>query len=104
MQYRCAVLLMIFSKNSTTARKKVPGVGGQSLPDPFIIPTFRKTTEYDLSRQILTDPDRKYMVQTLATLLMTHIQKPAMKHCLAVSQALHRKFTFLGSDEGSEVF
>ena len=34
---------------------------------------------------------------------MTHIQQPAMKHCLAVSQALHKKFSFLGSDEGSEV-
>ena len=30
---------------------------------------------------------------------MTHIQKPAMKDCLTISQALHRKFTFLGSDE-----
>lgn len=66
--------------------------------------TFRKITENNLSRKILTEQDCKYMVQTLGTLLMTHVHKPSMTHCLVVSQALHRKFTFVGTDESSEVF
>ena len=46
---------------------------------------------------MITDGDRKYMVQTL-TMLMTHIQRPSLRHCLIVSKALHAKFKFLGDD------
>ena len=42
---------------------KIKSVQGQSLPNPFIIPTFRKITENNLSRKILTETDRKYVVQ-----------------------------------------
>lgn len=71
--------------------------------DPFPIPVFRKATEENLKRCILTDADRKYMVQTLATVLMTKIERPTMTDCLQVSKALHKKFKFLGSDGSSEV-
>lgn len=47
---------------------------------------------------MITDGDRKYMVQTLTTMLMTHIQRPSLRHCLIVSKALHAKFKFLGDD------
>ena len=43
------------------------------------------------------------MVQTLATILMTHVERPTMTNCLQVSKALHEKFKFLGSDGSSEV-
>ena len=47
---------------------------------------------------MITDGDRKYMVQTLKTMLMTHIQRPSLRHCLIVSKALHAKFKFLVDD------
>ena len=50
----------------------------------------------------MTDNDQKYMVQTLATLLMTYKSKPSLKDCLDVSSGLHKKFPTLG-DESSEV-
>ena len=64
---------------------------------------FRKSTEENLSKRILTEKDRKYMVQTLATVLMTEVPRPTTKDCNVVSKALHAKFTFLGGDESSEV-
>lgn len=72
------------------------------LPNPYPIPSFRGETETNLANDILTDSDRKYMVKTLATMLMTYIQRPSLSNCLVVSKALHKKFTFLG-DEDSEV-
>lgn len=71
--------------------------------DPFQIPAFRKATEENLKKCILTDCDRKYMVQTLATVLMTQVEHPTTIDCLQVSKALHAKYKFLGSDGSSEV-
>ena len=42
------------------------------------------------------------MVQTLATMMMIHVQKPSLSDCQAVSESLHNKYRFLG-DESSEV-
>lgn len=72
------------------------------LPSPFPVPSFRSVTEANLANDILTDSDRKYIVQTLATMLMTYVQRPSLSDCLVVSKALHGKFKFLG-DESSEV-
>ena len=33
---------------------------------------------------------------------MTYVQRPSLRHCLAVSKAIHSKFSFLG-DDTSEV-
>ena len=74
----------------------------QVLPHPFPIPTFRSSTESNLSQDTLTEQDRKYMVQTLATVLMKYSQHPSQKECLVVSKALHQEWKFLGS-ESSEV-
>lgn len=72
------------------------------LPSPFPVPTFRSSTEANLESEVLTEPDRKYIVQTLATMLMSYVQRPSLKQCLVVSRALHGKFGFLG-DASSEV-
>ena len=42
------------------------------------------------------------MVQTLAKMLMSYVQRPTLRDCLVVSKAVHEKFKFLG-DESSEV-
>ena len=42
----------------------------QVLPNPYPVPIFRNSTEVNLGKDILIDPDRKYMVQTLATMLI----------------------------------
>lgn len=35
------------------------------------------------------------MIQILATMLMTYVQKPSLQDCLDVSTALHAKYRFL---------
>lgn len=73
------------------------------LPNPFPIPTFRGSTEENLSKELpVTDEDRKYMVQTLATVLMTYVSRPSLSNCLVVLRALLKKFPFL-NEEGAEV-
>ena len=73
----------------------------QDVPNPFPIPIFRHVTEVNLEKGIIPDSDRKYMVQTLATLLMTHKSRPSLRDCKVVSQSLHNKFNI--GDESSEV-
>ena len=67
-----------------------------------MIPEFRHATENSLERGISKDNDRRYMVQTLATLLMSHIPSPSVNHCIVVAKALHEKFLFL-KQKSSEV-
>ena len=71
-----------------------------SLPDPFPIPKFRSATEENFKSRVLTDSDRKYVVQTLATMLMTHEPKPSLKQCGAVAKTLIGKHDFLKDCEG----
>ena len=71
-----------------------------SLPQPFPIPKFRQSTEKNLHDNTLIDSDRKYVVQTLATMLMTHIQRPSLQQCGIVAKALVGKYNFLKDDEG----
>ena len=70
------------------------------LSVPFTIPKFRASTEANLTNKLLTDTDRKYVVQTLATVLMTQIQRPSMKDCQVVAQSLIAAHPFLKDDEG----
>ena len=55
-----------------------------------------------LSEHRLTDGDRIHIVRTMATMMMVHVQRPALKDCLMVSKALYKKYHFLG-DADSEV-
>ena len=47
------------------------------LPDPFPVPMMKEEVEQSLSKKKLCADDRKYMVRVLATVLLTHIQKPS---------------------------
>lgn len=49
---------------------------------------------------MLLDGDRRYIVQTLATVLMTHVQRPSMKDCETVARSLISTHSFLKDDEG----
>lgn len=51
-------------------------------------------------KKVLTDGDRKYIVQVLATMMMTHVQKPSLSECGEVAKSLVSEFTFLKDDEG----
>ena len=74
----------------------------KDVPSPFPIPAFHHSTEAHLNKGGILETDRKYMVQTLATLLMTYKSRPSLKDCQIVSKSLHQKFKNLG-DEDSEV-
>ena len=72
-----------------------------TLPHPFPIPAFRKSAQNDLdSGEALTSTDRKYVTQTLATLLLTYCQQPSLSQCGEVAKALISKYAFLKDDEG----
>ena len=70
------------------------------MPNPFPIPKFRPATEKNLERNVLTDDDRKWIVRTMSTILMTHVQRPTMADCNVVARALVDKWKFLADDEG----
>lgn len=70
------------------------------LPNPFPIPKFRPATEKNFLDKGLNDIDRKYVVQTMATMLMTYIQKPSLSECSIVAKSLIKKYEFLKDDEG----
>ena len=55
-----------------------------------------------LKKEILRNDDRKYMVQTLATMMMSYVANPSTQDCLLVAKSLLAKFPFLKQD-GSEV-
>ena len=40
------------------------------------------------------------MVQTLATMLMTYVQRPSLQHCGTVAQSLIENYDFLKDDDG----
>ena len=70
------------------------------LPNPFPVPKFRHNTEKLFEDKILTDSDRKYVVQTMATVMMTYTQKPSLYQCSIVAKALISKYSFLKDCEG----
>ena len=51
---------------------------------------------------MLIDGDRRYIVQTLATVLMTHIQRPSLSHCDSVAKSLISVHNFLKDEEGDD--
>lgn len=51
--------------------------------------------EKSLSEKKLCADDRKYIVRVLATVLLTHIQRPSKRQCEVVAKSLIRKFAFL---------
>lgn len=65
------------------------------VPNPFPIPAFREATEKNLADGRVPPDDRKYIVRTLATMLLTYIQRPSMNDCGIVAQSLLCKYSFL---------
>ena len=64
------------------------------------MPRFRHEMEKHLKENILTDTDRKHVIQTMATLLMQHFEKPSLKQCGTVAKDILKKHPFLKDDEG----
>ena len=64
------------------------------VPDPFPVPMLKEDVEKSQVRKNCAG-DRKYIVHVLATILLTHVQKPSMRQCEVVAKALVRKFPFL---------
>lgn len=56
---------------------------------------FKMDVEKSMSEKKLCADDRKYIVRVLATVLLTHIQRPSKRHCEVVAKSLIRKFPFL---------
>ena len=56
---------------------------------------FKMDVEKSLSEKKLCADDRKYIVWVLATVLLTHIQRPSKRQCEVVAKSLVRKFPFL---------
>ena len=56
---------------------------------------FRERTDRNLKQKRLTEDDRKYIVRTLATMLLVHIQKPSKNDCVHVAKSLVRNHFFL---------
>ena len=67
----------------------------------FHVPVFRSATEKNLKESISTDQDRKYIVRTLATILMSHVPSPKMGDCAIAAKALVAKYPFLGDTDTS---
>ena len=65
------------------------------IPNPFPIPTFRKSTENNFKDKKLDDDDRKYVVRTLTTMLCTYVQSPSMSDCEVVAKSLVAVHPFL---------
>lgn len=64
------------------------------LPKPFPIPRFRQSTENNFQNKILTDTDRKYVVQTVYHTDDIHTEG------VHVAKALIAKYEFLKDTEG----
>ena len=69
--------------------------------DTFLVPKFRAATEKNLREKILTDQDRRYIVRTLATILISHVSSPKMSDCAVAGKALVAKYPFL-ADTGTK--
>ena len=72
-----------------------PAARNLTLPDPFPIPMFKMDVEQSLSEKKLCADDRKYIVRVLATVLLTHVQRPSKRQCEVVAKSVVRKFPFL---------
>ena len=63
------------------------------------MPRFCHQTKENLKNKGLHDTDRKHGIQTMATLLMRHVEKPSLKQCGTVAKEI-MKYPFLKDDEG----
>ena len=72
------------------------------VPSPFPIPTFRQSMK-NLEKGLLITPDRRYIVQTIATVLMIYVQWPSLDCCNDVAKSVIDKYPFLKDTVGGQV-
>ena len=54
----------------------------------------------NLGKKVLLDSDRKYIVQTLATVLMTYVPRPSLDCCSTAAKSLITKYPVLKDADG----
>ena len=70
----------------------------------FHVPVFRAATEKNLKESIVSDQDRKYIVRTLATILMSHVPSPKLSDCAIAAKPLVAKYPFLADKPTCEEY
>jgi len=76
-------------------------VGSLQSAASFVVPMFRATTEKSLNEQhSISDKERKYVVRTVATVLMSFNSQPRLSDCAVAGKALIAKYPFLGDTAG----
>ena len=68
--------------------------------ESFSVPKFRTSTEKNLKEKMISDQDRKYIVRTLATIVMSHVSNPKTSDCAVAAKALVAKYPFLADTGG----
>ena len=66
----------------------------------FPMPKFRPATEKNLRAKLIVDKDRKYIIRTMATIVMSFIDRPTMADCAVAAKALVTKYPFLQDRHG----
>ena len=69
------------------------------MPSPFPIPAFQRSTTKALEKDVLIDPNCRYVVQTIANVLMTYV-RPSLDHCNAMANSVVDKYLFLKDSIG----
>ena len=59
------------------------------------MPIFRHETQKNLRAEILTEQDRRYIVRTLATMLLASIPCPTMSDCAIPAKTIVQTYPFL---------
>ena len=68
--------------------------------ESFSVPTFQPATETNLHNKTVTSKDQKYIVRTLATILMRYVARPRKSDCAVAAKALVAKYPFLADTIG----
>lgn len=59
------------------------------------MPIFRQETRKNLNVEILTERDRRYIVRTLATMLVSSVPSPTLNDCAVPAKAFIQAYPFL---------
>ena len=78
----------------------------QSSAGEFTLPYFWPETVKNLEVERVTERDRKYIVRTLSTMLLSKIPNPSLRDCCGPAEALVNKYPFLGdaSEDGKDSY
>ena len=70
----------------------------------FVLPIFRPETQKNLQAERITERDRRYIVRTLSTMLLSVNPHPSLSDCCVPAQAVVKAYPFLAdaSDDGKQ--